>query len=89
MEKDVHRTDRSHPFFSGDESSEHLAQLRAILLTYCMYNFDLGYCQGMSDLAAPILVVMQNEADAFWCFVALMERMQSNFHTVGSCSPPA
>jgi len=81
VEKDVHRTDRSHPFFCGEGSAEHLAQLRAILLTYCMYNFDLGYCQGMSDLAAPILVVMQNEADAFWCFVALMDRMQSNFHT--------
>eukprot|EP00873_Tetraselmis_striata_P017495 jgi/Tetstr1/437759/TSEL_026413.t1 len=84
VEKDVHRTDRSHPFFADDscpETAAHLAQLRAILLTYAMYNFDLGYCQGMSDLAAPILAVVQSEADAFWCFAALMERMQSNFHT--------
>eukprot|EP00193_Tetraselmis_chui_P017368 CAMPEP_0177782312 /NCGR_PEP_ID=MMETSP0491_2-20121128/18382_1 /TAXON_ID=63592 /ORGANISM="Tetraselmis chuii, Strain PLY429" /LENGTH=709 /DNA_ID=CAMNT_0019302567 /DNA_START=173 /DNA_END=2302 /DNA_ORIENTATION=+ len=84
VEKDVHRTDRSHPYFADDNDPEtvaHLQQLRAILLTYCMFNFDMGYCQGMSDLAAPILTVMQNEADAFWCFVALMERMQSNFHT--------
>jgi len=41
--------------------------------------------QGMSDLAAPLLAVLQDEADAFWCFAALMERLQSNFDTDCSC----
>lgn len=36
--------------------------------------------QGMSDLAAPILCTMKDEAEAFWCFAALMDRMESNFH---------
>lgn len=80
VDKDVRRTDRGHPFFSGERNS-HLKALRRILLTYCMYNFDLGYCQGMSDLAAPILYIVRDEADAFWCFAALMERLQGNFHT--------
>lgn len=40
--------------------------------------------QGMSDLAAPILYVVRDEADAFWCFAALMERMQVNFQTDGN-----
>ena len=44
-----------------------------------MYNFDLGYVQGMSDLLSPILFVMQNEVDAFWCFVKFMERVKNNF----------
>lgn len=44
VDKDVRRTDRGHPFFSGERNS-HLKALRRILLTYCMYNFDLGYCQ--------------------------------------------
>ena len=30
----------------------------------------------MADLAAPILFVMRNEAEAFWCFACVMERMQ-------------
>ena len=30
----------------------------------------------MSDLAAPILYVMRDEAEAFWCFACLMERME-------------
>ena len=32
--------------------------------------------QGMSDLAAPLLYVMRDEAEAFWCFACLMERME-------------
>ena len=37
---------------------------------------DVGYVQGMSDLCAPIYVIMKGEeVMTFWCFVALMERM--------------
>ena len=39
-----------------------------------VYVFS-GYVQGMSDLLSPILVVMENEVDAFWCFAGLMERV--------------
>lgn len=37
-----------------------------------------GYVQGMSDLLSPILYVMDNEVDAFWCFVSFMDQMVSN-----------
>ena len=33
----------------------------------------------MSDLLAPILYVMQNEVDAFWCFVGFMQKVSANF----------
>uniref|UniRef100_A0A1B0DJW6 TBC1 domain family member 15 n=1 Tax=Phlebotomus papatasi TaxID=29031 RepID=A0A1B0DJW6_PHLPP len=78
IEKDVKRTDRTHEFFAGDDNPN-LETLHELLMTYVMYNFDLGYVQGMSDLLAPILYVMQNEKDAFWCFVGFMDRVFSNF----------
>uniref|UniRef100_A0A1B6CAJ1 TBC1 domain family member 15 n=1 Tax=Clastoptera arizonana TaxID=38151 RepID=A0A1B6CAJ1_9HEMI len=78
IEKDVNRTDRTHPFFEG-ENNANLALLSDILMTYVMYNFDLGYVQGMSDLLSPILILMSNEVDAFWCFVGLMDRVCTNF----------
>ncbi|XP_064628658.1 TBC1 domain family member 15-like isoform X2 [Lineus longissimus] len=78
IEKDVNRTDRTHKFFQG-ENNPNLQVLNDILLTYCMYNFDLGYVQGMSDLLAPILVVMENEVDSFWCFAGFMENVAHNF----------
>lgn len=34
----------------------------------------------MSDLLSPILFVMKNESEAFWCFVSLMERLGPNFN---------
>jgi len=78
IEKDIGRTDRSHPYYMGD-SNPNVALLQDILMTYVMFNFDLGYVQGMSDLLSPILFIMQNEVDAFWCFVGFMDRVASNF----------
>lgn len=37
--------------------------------------------QGMSDLCAPILAVVRDEAETFWCFAALMDRLEGNFNT--------
>lgn len=34
----------------------------------------------MSDLLSPILFVMKNESESFWCFVSLMERLGPNFN---------
>ncbi|XP_066599732.1 TBC1 domain family member 15 isoform X2 [Prorops nasuta] len=78
IEKDVNRTDRTHPYYAGD-NNPHLGQLYDILMTYVMYNFDLGYVQGMNDLLSPILCLMDNEVDAFWCFVGFMEKVSTNF----------
>ncbi|KAJ3161491.1 GTPase activating protein [Geranomyces michiganensis] len=62
-------------------ASGNLAMLSNVLVTYTMYgDFELGYVQGMNDLLAPVLVVMRDEADAFWCFVEFMEMMKPNFY---------
>ncbi|KAL5769038.1 hypothetical protein ACOSP7_015593 [Xanthoceras sorbifolium] len=79
IDKDVVRTDRSLAFYDGDDNSN-VYLLRDILLTYSFYNFDLGYCQGMSDLLSPILFVIEDESESFWCFVQLMERLGPNFN---------
>lgn len=78
VEKDVNRTDRTHTFFAGD-NNPNLLVLHDILMTYVMYNFDLGYVQGMSDILAPLLILLGNEVDSFWCFVGFMEKIASNF----------
>uniref|UniRef100_A0A5K3FME6 Rab-GAP TBC domain-containing protein n=1 Tax=Mesocestoides corti TaxID=53468 RepID=A0A5K3FME6_MESCO len=74
IEKDTYRTDRQTAFFK-DNSSGALTRLYNILMTYTFYNLDLGYFQGMNDLLAVILTVMDSEEDAFWCFAGLLERI--------------
>ncbi|KAK0197171.1 rab-GTPase-TBC domain-containing protein [Armillaria mellea] len=61
-------------------SNEHIDRLAAILLTYNFYEKELGYVQGMSDLCAPVYVVMDADEElTFWCFVEFMQRMKQNF----------
>ena len=47
---------------------------RNILLNYAVAHPVYGYTQGMSDLLAPVLAEIQNEVDAYWCFVGLMQK---------------
>jgi hypothetical protein len=79
IEKDVPRTDRDLSFYGGEENSN-LDVLQNLLNTYGMYNFDLGYVQGMSDLCSVLLHVLKDETTTFWAFVGLMDRMGSNFN---------
>jgi hypothetical protein len=49
--------------------------LKDILCTYNIYNKELGYVQGMSDLLSPIYAVVEEEELSFWAFVGFMEKM--------------
>lgn len=77
--KDVRRTDRTYPYYDVPDEHEHLVSLFNVLVTYALMNPDVSYAQGMSDLAAPLLVVMDDEAVAFTCFSALMTRCKGHF----------
>lgn len=45
-----------------------------------------GYVQGMSDLCAPIYVVMGGDEElTFWCFVEVMDRMVSGRYSLLDC----
>ena len=57
----------------------HAARLVAILEAYALYDPEIGYCQGMSDLLSPILAVMSEDHEAFWCFVGFMRKARHNF----------
>ncbi|XP_022735207.1 TBC1 domain family member 15-like [Durio zibethinus] len=79
---DVIRTDRTLVFY---EKQENLSKLWDILSVYAWIDTDVGYCQGMSDLCSPMIMLLEDEADAFWCFERLMRRLRGNFRcTEGS-----
>lgn len=46
----------------------------SLLSLECIFYFP-GYVQGMSDLLSPILFLMEDEVEAFWCFVGFMEKV--------------
>lgn len=78
IERDVIRCDRLHPFYA--EEPHNLASLTSLLMTYMMYDFDIGYVQGMSDLAGPILFMYNGDlVKSFWVFVEVMKLFRRNF----------
>ncbi|XP_046961998.1 TBC1 domain family member 25 isoform X1 [Vanessa cardui] len=79
VRKDVLRTDRHHNFYAGSDDNQNIASLFNILTTYAIYHPTVSYCQGMSDLASPLLVTMGDEAHAYICLCALMTRLYPNF----------
>ncbi|XP_065626118.1 rab GTPase-activating protein 22-like [Quercus suber] len=78
---DVVRTDRTLVFY---EKQENLSKLWDILAVYAWIDTDVGYCQGMSDLCSPMIILLEDEADAFWCFERLMRRLRGNFRCTDS-----
>ncbi|XP_076313617.1 LOW QUALITY PROTEIN: TBC1 domain family member 25-like [Tachypleus tridentatus] len=83
VRKDVLRTDRTHKFYAGSDDNKNVVSLFNILTTYSLNHPSVSYCQGMSDLASPILVTMKDEAHAYVCFCAVMHRLKPNFSLDG------
>uniref|UniRef100_M1CEN1 GTPase activating protein n=2 Tax=Solanum TaxID=4107 RepID=M1CEN1_SOLTU len=73
---DVIRTDRTLVFY---EKQENLSKLWDILAVYAWFDKEVSYCQGMSDLCSPMIILLDDEADAFWCFERMMKRLVHNF----------
>ncbi|XP_069778853.1 TBC1 domain family member 2A isoform X5 [Narcine bancroftii] len=72
IELDLPRTLTSNVHFSSP-TSKMVQKLRRVLLAYSWQNPDIGYCQGLNRLAAIALLVLQEEEDAFWCLVAVVD----------------
>ncbi|XP_041097137.1 small G protein signaling modulator 2 isoform X2 [Polyodon spathula] len=80
IDKDVQRCDRNYWYFTADN----LEKLRSIICSYVWEHLEVGYVQGMCDLLAPLMVVLDNESLAYSCFTQLMKRMSQNFPNGGA-----
>ncbi|KAI1887793.1 hypothetical protein AGOR_G00194020 [Albula goreensis] len=72
IQLDLHRTLTGNQRFSSP-SSPATQQLHRVLLAFSWQNPTIGYCQGLNRLAALALLVLQDEEEAFWCLVAVVE----------------
>ncbi|XP_064425135.1 small G protein signaling modulator 2 [Latimeria chalumnae] len=80
IDKDVQRCDRNYWYFSATN----LEKLRNIMCSYVWEHLDVGYVQGMCDILAPLMVILNNEPLAYSCFTQLMKRMCQNFPNGGA-----
>nr|XP_056721405.1 small G protein signaling modulator 2 [Euleptes europaea] len=80
IDKDVQRCDRNYWYFTA----ENLEKLRNIMCSYVWEHLDVGYVQGMCDLLAPLMVILDKDELAYSCFTHLMKRMSQNFPNGGA-----
>ncbi|XP_023817395.1 small G protein signaling modulator 2 isoform X1 [Oryzias latipes] len=80
IDKDVQRCDRNYYYFT----TANLEKLRNIMCSYVWEHLDMGYVQGMCDLLAPLMVILDDECLAYSCFTQLMKRMSQNFPNGGA-----
>ncbi|XP_061460921.1 small G protein signaling modulator 2 isoform X3 [Rhineura floridana] len=80
IDKDVQRCDRNYWYFTA----ENLEKLRNIMCSYVWEHLDVGYVQGMCDLLAPLMVILDKDELAYSCFTYLMKRMSQNFPNGGA-----
>ncbi|XP_062373721.1 USP6 N-terminal-like protein isoform X2 [Sardina pilchardus] len=78
IDLDVNRTYRDHIMFMHRYDVKQQA-LFHVLTAYSIYNTEVGYCQGMSQITALLLIYM-NEEDAFWALVKLLSGQKHSMH---------
>uniref|UniRef100_A0A3P9A4Y9 Rab-GAP TBC domain-containing protein n=1 Tax=Esox lucius TaxID=8010 RepID=A0A3P9A4Y9_ESOLU len=71
---DLQRSFPTHRSLMGEspEAIEGQAKLFRVLIAYAKYNPEIGYSQGMSYIAAVLLMNLSEE-EAFWALVVLLE----------------
>ncbi|CAH8340726.1 unnamed protein product [Eruca vesicaria subsp. sativa] len=78
---DVIRTNRYMCFY---ERKSNQPRLWDVLAIYTWLNPDIGYVQEMNDICSPMIILIEDEADAFWCFERAMRRLRENFRTMAT-----
>ncbi|XP_045080988.1 USP6 N-terminal-like protein isoform X3 [Coregonus clupeaformis] len=78
IDLDVNRTFRNHIMFM-DRFGVKQQSLFNILSAYSVYNTEVSYCQGMSQVAALLLMYM-NEEEAFWALSQLLTNQKHAMH---------
>ncbi|MEQ2270176.1 hypothetical protein XENORESO_016624, partial [Xenotaenia resolanae] len=72
---DLQRSFPNHRSLMGQspEAIEGQAKLFRVLIAYAKYNPQIGYSQGMSYIAA-VLLMQLGEEEAFWALTALLDK---------------
>ncbi|XP_048359841.1 TBC1 domain family member 2A [Sphaerodactylus townsendi] len=74
IELDLPRTLTNNKHFTSS-TSQLVPKLRRVLLAFSRQNPTIGYCQGLNRLAAVALLVLEEEENAFWCLVHIVENL--------------
>jgi hypothetical protein len=81
LKMDLHRTFPDHALFESDAFGQQ--ELERVLKAVVCHLPEVGYCQGMSFVAAVLLMFMEAE-EAFYTLIVLIEKHLSRYYSPGS-----
>ena len=78
---DVSRTLPGHEGFGEVQQGI----LTRVLSAYSLYCTDVGYSQGLNYVVAPLILLVEDEDEIFWSFVAMMKdkNLERFYHSDG------
>jgi USP6 N-terminal-like protein len=79
IDLDINRTFRDNVAYRL-RYNQRQAQLYNVLAAYSIYNTEVGYCQGMSNLTAFFLLYFADEERTFWALSQLMSNSKYSMH---------
>lgn len=65
--------------YAGNGQAHYSLSAKNNLTIYVVYDQDIGYVQGMSDIGVVILDLYEQDHVAFWVFTKFMHRIRGNF----------
>lgn len=80
IEMDLLRTFPFNKLFR-DQHSEAIMRLRHVLVAYSWMHPVVGYCQGFNKIVAFALLYLDEEEDAFWLLVTVVDMLGADYYT--------
>lgn len=75
IDKDLPRTFVDNHYFEN-EKREGRIRLERLLKRFCLINKKIGYCQGMNEIAATIILVVEDDIEAYSIFCEVIQHMK-------------
>lgn len=72
IERDLLRTFPNHRRF---QNAAGVSELRNVLRAFAVHSPSIRYCQGLNFITALLLIVFDNEEQAFWALVCAMDHL--------------
>ena len=69
---DINRTLTDNIFFRQGPGVD---KLKEVLAAYSQRNPEVGYCQGMNQIAACLLLIMPSSEETFWVLTSMIENI--------------
>eukprot|EP00029_Vermamoeba_vermiformis_P006937 TRINITY_DN2860_c0_g1_i1.p1 TRINITY_DN2860_c0_g1~~TRINITY_DN2860_c0_g1_i1.p1 ORF type:complete len:699 (+),score=132.14 TRINITY_DN2860_c0_g1_i1:64-2160(+) len=74
IDLDINRSNRNHVDFKERYGKMQIS-LFNVLKAYSVYDSEVGYCQGMSDICSVLLMFVEEE-EVFWMLIQLCEHQK-------------